>query len=80
MDILIHPGFLIKSPEASVVLDNEASTDYKGEPQSYNLSVLLMGQLDVDSKNQMKLLLFADSDFISNSYLVYQIQLQTLAQ
>lgn len=65
----LQSDILIKSPEASVVLENEKSTDYQGDPQSYNLAVLINGLIDSDSKQEMKLLLFSDADFMSNSYL-----------
>ena len=60
---------LVKTPEASVALQNIESTDYKGQPQTYNIAYEITGNYDEKSDQKLRLIVFGDSDFISNQFL-----------
>lgn len=60
---------LVKSPEASVALENLDSTDYKGQPKSYNLALEFNGKFKESATQKFAAVIFADADFLSNQYI-----------
>ncbi len=60
---------LVKSPEASVALENLDSSDYKGNPMSYPLGVELNGKYTESASKNFSAVVFADADFISNQFI-----------
>lgn len=62
---------LVKTPEASVALQSVESSDYKGQPQSYNLAYDITGQLEDKNDQAMRLVVYGDTDFLSNQF-IYQ--------
>ena len=68
---LIKSDVLVKSPEASVALENIDSKDYKGEPKAYNLAVEVSGLYKEGATKDFTIVVFADANFLSNQF-VYQ--------
>ena len=62
---------LVKSPEASVALENFDSQQFKGQPQSYILAVEVKGKLKENAGHDFSAVVFADTDFLSNQF-IYQ--------
>lgn len=62
---------IVKTPDNSVALKSLDSSDYLGKPQSYNLGVEVKGKLNKEEKNDFHLVVFSDTDFMSNA-LLYQ--------
>lgn len=62
---------LVKSPEASVALENFDSQQFNGQPQSYVLAVEVKGKLKENAANNFSAVVFADTDFLSNQF-IYQ--------
>lgn len=62
---------LVKSPEASVALENFDGQQFKGQPQSYILAAEIKGKLKENSPGNFSAIVFADTDFLSNQF-IYQ--------
>ncbi len=60
---------LVKSPEASVALENLESTDYKGNPMSYVLGLELNGKFIETASKNFSAVIFSDADFLSNQFI-----------
>lgn len=65
----IQTDVLVKSPEASVALENLDSADYKGQPTAFNLAIELKGKFKENSTKDFSAVIFADADFLSNQFI-----------
>jgi len=60
---------LVKSPEASVALENLDSADYKDKPKAYNLALELKGKFKEFATKEFLAVVFSDADFLSNQFI-----------
>lgn len=67
----IHAEVIARTPESSVALKELDSSDYLGKPQSFNMAVELKGKYTASAEKEFSLVVFADTDFMSN-ILLYQ--------
>lgn len=67
----IHIESIAKTPENSVALKELDSVDYQGKPQPFNIAVELKGKYTATTEKDFSMVVFADTDFMSN-ILLYQ--------
>jgi ABC-type uncharacterized transport system involved in gliding motility auxiliary subunit len=60
---------LVKSPEASVALDNLDSSDYSGQLKAYDFALEFHGKFKETAVKEFSAVLFSDADFLSNQFI-----------